>query len=352
MKRAFGSFEVTVQPLPNAECLPIRCWAFPAHQEIQRRSRGAGAGHMLSAGTATPGFGRLRGHRPGHGHARGAQGQLRTAALGKHEARRAQLSRSWWCPTRARASSRVLPARSASTSWKANTSTTSFTHSLRADAAQHLHARNPRKAIGRVARPPVGVARAQPRRRGNPPHRVSPRSMPGLPGGGWPRHGLIEILTPQPGVGELYLLLPALAALSRLTPARWCTWVSPPHEPFAPALAAHGVALDRMLVVRTHLPLWAHEQALRSGACEVALAWLPRAARAPSAGCSSRPSRAVRSACCIAASGSRAEPSPAMLRVLLEPLSRCGQARRAREPAQEPRRQPRAHRAQWAAAAA
>ena len=64
----------------------------------------------------------------------------------------------------------------------------------------------------------------------------------GLPGGGWPRHGLVEILTPQPGVGELYLLLPALAALSRLSPARWCTWVSPPHEPFAPALEAHGVA--------------------------------------------------------------------------------------------------------------
>jgi len=42
----------------------------------------------------------------------------------------------------------------------------------------------------------------------------------GLPGGGWPRHGLIEILTPRPGVGELYLLLPALAALSRAAPAR------------------------------------------------------------------------------------------------------------------------------------
>jgi len=117
----------------------------------------------------------------------------------------------------------------------------------------------------------------------------------GLPGGGWPRHGLIEILTREPGAGELYLLLPALAALSQLTPARWCTWVSPPHEPFAPALMAHGVALDRMLIVRTHsaaaaaktsqrrrfdgvhMNIWAQEQALRSGACEVALAWLPRA---------------------------------------------------------------------------
>ena len=134
----------------------------------------------------------------------------------------------------------------------------------------------------------------------------------------------IEILTPPPGVGELYLLLPALAALSRLAPARWCTWVSPPHEPFAPALEAHGVALDRMLIVRTHLPLWAHEQALRSGACEVALAWLPRA----------RP-RAIRRLQLAAEQGRAlgvlyrsqrfaSEASPAMLRVMLDPLAKAG----------------------------
>jgi hypothetical protein len=141
----------------------------------------------------------------------------------------------------------------------------------------------------------------------------------GLPGGGWPRHGLVEILTPHPGVGELYLLLPALAALSRAAPARWCTWVSPPHEPYAPALAAHGVAMERMLVVRTHLPLWAQEQALKSGACEAALAWLPRASP-----------RAIRRLQ-LAAEQGRAlgvlyrslrfadVPSPAMLRLVLEP---------------------------------
>ena len=36
----------------------------------------------------------------------------------------------------------------------------------------------------------------------------------GLPGGGWPRAGLVEILTPQPGVGELHLLIPTLARLT------------------------------------------------------------------------------------------------------------------------------------------
>ena len=98
-----------------------------------------------------------------------------------------------------------------------------------------------------------------------------------LPGGGWPRSGLVEILLSQPGVGELSLLMPALAALTHEPVARWCTWIAPPFEPFAPALAAHGIALERVLVVRTGKPLWALEQALGSGACEVALAWSSRA---------------------------------------------------------------------------
>ena len=163
----------------------------------------------------------------------------------------------------------------------------------------------------------------------------------GLPGGGWPRQGLVEVLTPQPGVGELYLLLPVLAALSRVAPARWCTWVSPPHEPFAPALEAHGVALDRMLIVRAlpspsgarnsrrhrsdgDMNLWAMEQALRSGACEIALAWLPRASP-----------KAIRRLQLAAEQGRtlgvlyRSQryahvASPAMLRVMLDPVTDAG----------------------------
>jgi cell division inhibitor SulA/protein ImuA len=162
----------------------------------------------------------------------------------------------------------------------------------------------------------------------------------GLPGGGWPRHGLVEILTPQPGVGELYLLLPVLAALSQASPARWCAWVTPPHEPYAPALEAHGVALERMLVIRdppaahaprphgrsgvVHMAVWALEQTLRSGAASLALAWLAR----PSA-------RAIRRLQ-LAAEQGRAlgvlfrgqrfagEASPAMLRLLLEPSTSPG----------------------------
>jgi hypothetical protein len=94
-----------------------------------------------------------------------------------------------------------------------------------------------------------------------------------LPGGGWPRVGLVEILLPDTGIGELTLLMPALAALSCEPIARWCTWIAPPFEPFAPALTSHGIALERVLVVRTRKPLWAFEQALGSGACVAALAW-------------------------------------------------------------------------------
>jgi protein ImuA len=111
-----------------------------------------------------------------------------------------------------------------------------------------------------------------------------------LPGRGWPRSGLIEILVSRFGVGELTLLLPALAALTRRPMARWCVWVAPPLEPFAPSLAAHGVVLERLLVVRAAaaprggspngIPgaraTWAFEQSLGSGACDIAMAWAKR----------------------------------------------------------------------------
>jgi hypothetical protein len=96
-----------------------------------------------------------------------------------------------------------------------------------------------------------------------------------LPGRGWPRTGLIEVLVPRFGIGELCLLLPALGSLTRGAAARWCVWVSPPANPFAPALEAHGLQLDRLLVVRAPAPssIWACEQTLGSGACDAVLHW-------------------------------------------------------------------------------
>jgi hypothetical protein len=101
-----------------------------------------------------------------------------------------------------------------------------------------------------------------------------------LPGKGWPSAGLVEMLIPRVGVGEMYLLLPALAALTHRPSARWCAWISPPFEPFAPALAAHGIELERLFVTRGESSSWALEQSLASGACEMVMAWAGKPAAA------------------------------------------------------------------------
>ncbi len=96
-----------------------------------------------------------------------------------------------------------------------------------------------------------------------------------LPGGGWPRGALTEILAEREGIGELRLLLPALVRASEQD--AWQAWVAPPHVPYAPALAAAGLRLKQMLVVRPKSEAdawWAAEQTLRSGSCSAVLAWL------------------------------------------------------------------------------
>ena len=95
-----------------------------------------------------------------------------------------------------------------------------------------------------------------------------------LPGAGWPRGALTEILGRREGVGELQLVLPALAALS--ASGRRVVWLAPPHLPYAPALAAAGIDLEHLSVVRApgrRDALWAAEQVLREGGCHALLAW-------------------------------------------------------------------------------
>lgn len=151
-----------------------------------------------------------------------------------------------------------------------------------------------------------------------------------LPGGGWPQQGLIEILTDRHGIGELSLLMPALATLCRSTEdgrgnsGGWLTWVAPPYQPYAPALAASGIDVRRVLVVRAAAPAeWAMEQALRSEACSAVLGWAnPRAMTvlrrlqlaAEQARCLAVLFRPVKAA---------EQPSPAVLRIELQ-ASRAG----------------------------
>ncbi|HTV97962.1 MAG TPA: translesion DNA synthesis-associated protein ImuA [Steroidobacteraceae bacterium] len=98
-----------------------------------------------------------------------------------------------------------------------------------------------------------------------------------LPGGGWPRASLIEVLIDAPGLGEIQLFLPALLECQRERDGDWVVWIAPPHEPFAPALAQQGIELSRLIIVRPASAveaLWAAEQALSSGVCAAVLLWL------------------------------------------------------------------------------
>ena len=96
-----------------------------------------------------------------------------------------------------------------------------------------------------------------------------------LPGQGWPQAALTEVLLAREGIGEIRLMLPALARLQ--ADRRDVVWIAPPHLPYAPALAAAGLDLARLLIVRCHSvadQLWAYEQSLRAPECGAAFAWL------------------------------------------------------------------------------
>jgi len=98
-----------------------------------------------------------------------------------------------------------------------------------------------------------------------------------LPGHGWPANDLTEIHGDAQGIGELQLVLPAVAALT--ASGKRVVWLSPPHVPYAPALAAGGVDLAQLVVLQPRQrkdALWAAEQVLQGTGVAALVAWLPR----------------------------------------------------------------------------
>jgi len=100
-----------------------------------------------------------------------------------------------------------------------------------------------------------------------------------LPGGGWPVGAITEVILGRYGIGELSLLMPAMAALTSPERARkWVAWIAPPFVPYAPALRQHGVDIDRLLMIHPtpgrQDRCWAVEQVVRSGSSAGVLAWL------------------------------------------------------------------------------
>jgi protein ImuA len=146
-----------------------------------------------------------------------------------------------------------------------------------------------------------------------------------LPGGGWPIGALTEILQP-PGVhSEWRLLLPALAH-SGLGPV---VLVGAPHLPFAPALAAQGLAAQRLVWVKAAAPaacLWACEQALRCAEVATVLAWLPQARSDQLRRLQMAAAEYSKLLFVMRPASAQDEASPATLRLHLQPQATSAQA--------------------------
>lgn len=94
-----------------------------------------------------------------------------------------------------------------------------------------------------------------------------------LPGAGWPRSSLVELLLQQSGIGELQLLKPLLAKLSN---TQRIALVQPPYIPHSLAFKLWGIDTTRLLWIRpanTGDALWTTEQILKNGSCGAVVFW-------------------------------------------------------------------------------
>ena len=99
-----------------------------------------------------------------------------------------------------------------------------------------------------------------------------------LPGGGWPRRSLTEVLTPQPAVCEWRLLGGVLGQVAAA--GGQVVLVGPPKPPHLPGLLHAGVSAAQVIWVKAETPaehLWVTEQMIKSDAAGAIVAWLPQA---------------------------------------------------------------------------
>lgn len=99
-----------------------------------------------------------------------------------------------------------------------------------------------------------------------------------LPGGGWPGHGLTEILTPHSGTLEWRLLGPALRQLCAA--GQSLVVIGPPLAPHLPGLRFEGLDERRLVWVQADTAaerLWSAEQLIKAQAGGAIIAWLPQA---------------------------------------------------------------------------
>jgi hypothetical protein len=114
--------------------------------------------------------------------------------------------------------------------------------------------------------------------REGPPPRIEPSGSTSLdavlPGGGWQSGTVVELMPASDGIGELRLLMPALAKITHSE--RHVAMIAPPYIPFAPALLRHGLRLEHFWIIRAQSAadiLWSAEQTLRCKSFGAVLTW-------------------------------------------------------------------------------
>lgn len=154
---------------------------------------------------------------------------------------------------------------------------------------------------------------------------AAPTGFPALDralGGGWPVAGLTELLVKGDTAIAMRLLAPVLSGFTARE-QRWVMLIAPPWPPYAPGLAWQGIGVPRVLVVRVQQiteALWACEEALASGASAMVVVWVDRAARPVLQRLQLRAASRHSLAVLIRAASFRHEHSPALLRLVLEPV--------------------------------
>lgn len=99
-----------------------------------------------------------------------------------------------------------------------------------------------------------------------------------LPGGGWPRQSLTEVLSPQPSVLEWRLIGPALRSV--VAAGGTVVVVGPPKQPHLPGLHHSGIDEKHLVWVQADSPaerLWCTEQLVKANASGALISWLPQA---------------------------------------------------------------------------
>ena len=94
-----------------------------------------------------------------------------------------------------------------------------------------------------------------------------------LPARGWEKGAMSEILTNDQGIGELSILAPAFRNTTQQGGNVVIAGI--PHLPFPHAWESAGISLNRVLLLGAEGSnlLWALEQAARSSACGMVVAW-------------------------------------------------------------------------------